>query len=171
MGVFQLRFSSAGWQSLSFPGNAPAPLRKENWPTDRALDGLPEAWLERARAAVQHRVGGQALGALPPLDLVGTPFQLKVWKALTGIPPGETRTYGQVAESMGQPGAARAVGRACGANPLPLIVPCHRVLAAHSGLGGFSGGRAWKPFLLAREGWGGGCGLPLFQHGNEPDGA
>jgi len=74
-----------------------------------------------------------------PLDLRGTPFQLKVWKALLKIPPGQTVTYGQVARAIGSPKAARAVGAACRANPIPWLIPCHRVVAAN-GLGGYSGG-------------------------------
>ena len=85
-------------------------------------------------------------------ELDGTPFQKKVWLALTKIPHGETRTYGEVAKSIGSPGAARAVGTACGANPLPILIPCHRVLAAGGKLGGYSGGLDIKKKLLACEG-------------------
>jgi methylated-DNA-[protein]-cysteine S-methyltransferase len=85
------------------------------------------------------------------LDLRGTPFQLRVWQALREIPFGEQRTYGQIAASLGQPGASRAVGGANGKNPIPLIVPCHRVVASN-GLGGFTGGLKWKECLLAHEG-------------------
>jgi O-6-methylguanine DNA methyltransferase len=84
------------------------------------------------------------------LDLRGTPFQLRVWQALREIPYGEVRTYGQLAASLGQPGASRAVGGANGRNPIPLIVPCHRVVAS-DGLGGFTGGLEWKERLLAHE--------------------
>jgi O-6-methylguanine DNA methyltransferase len=86
-----------------------------------------------------------------PLDLRGTPFQRRVWSALREIPYGATRTYGEVAARIGSPGAARAVGGATGANPLPVIVPCHRLVAA-DGLGGFSGGLHHKRRLLALEG-------------------
>lgn len=68
------------------------------------------------------------------------------------IPPGETRSYGEIAAALGQPLASRAVGGACGANPIPVLVPCHRVLAANGRLGGFSGGLDWKRRLLAIEG-------------------
>jgi methylated-DNA-[protein]-cysteine S-methyltransferase len=70
----------------------------------------------------------------------GTPFQQKVWKQLRRIPSGETLTYGQVAEKIGSPGAARAVGSACGANPIPLFIPCHRVIGSDGNLCGFGGG-------------------------------
>jgi O-6-methylguanine DNA methyltransferase len=86
-----------------------------------------------------------------PLDLRGTPFQLRVWQELGKIPPGETVSYQELARRLGNPKAARAVGQACGANPLPLIVPCHRVIAANGTLGGFSSGLEHKRWLLAHE--------------------
>lgn len=87
-----------------------------------------------------------------PLDLKGTGFQLEVWRALRAIPSGSTLTYQELARRLGRPQAARAVGRACGANPLPLIVPCHRVIAADGSLGGYSSGLARKRWLLEHEG-------------------
>ena len=86
-----------------------------------------------------------------PLDLRGTPFQLAVWNALLRIPYGETRSYGQLAVELGHPGAARAVGTANGSNPVSIIVPCHRVIAAGGGLGGYGGGLARKRLLLDLE--------------------
>jgi len=87
------------------------------------------------------------------LDLSGaTPFQRRVWQAARLIPCGETRSYAWVAGQIGKPKATRAVGQALGRNPLPIIIPCHRVLAADGGLGGFSGGIAAKKFLLSLEG-------------------
>jgi O-6-methylguanine DNA methyltransferase len=87
-----------------------------------------------------------------PLDMAGTPFQLRVWEALKQIPYGQTMTYGQLAAKLGRPNAARAVGGACGANPIPIVVPCHRVLASNGGLGGYGGGLEWKQWLLDLEG-------------------
>jgi methylated-DNA-[protein]-cysteine S-methyltransferase len=86
-----------------------------------------------------------------PLDLCGTPFQLEVWNALLRIPYGETRSYGQLAVALGHAGAARAVGTANGSNPVSIIVPCHRVIAAGGGLGGYGGGLERKRFLLDLE--------------------
>ena len=82
----------------------------------------------------------------------GTPFQQAVWRQLRAIPYGETWTYGDLARAMGS--APRAIGRACGQNPIPIVIPCHRVLAASGGTGGFSGGDgvATKHLLLALEG-------------------
>ena len=86
-----------------------------------------------------------------PLDLRGTPFQREVWAALLEIPYAETRSYQEIARAVGRPRAARAVGAAVGANPIPLVVPCHRVVAAAGKLGGFGGGVELKARLLAME--------------------
>lgn len=86
-----------------------------------------------------------------PLDLGGTPFQRAVWSALQGIPYGETRSYGDLAAEIGRPRAARAVGQAAGANPVAIIVPCHRLIAAGGSLGGFAWGPGLKRFLLEQE--------------------
>lgn len=86
------------------------------------------------------------------LDLAAaTPFQRRVWEVTRLIPYGETRSYLWVAERMKQPGAARAVGQALGSNPLPIIIPCHRVVASDGRLGGFNGGLEMKQCLLERE--------------------
>jgi len=86
-----------------------------------------------------------------PLDLRGTPFQARVYEAVARIPYGRTRSYAQIAEEVGQPKAVRAVGSANGANPIPLIVPCHRVIASDGRLGGYGGGLPLKAKLLAME--------------------
>lgn len=87
-----------------------------------------------------------------PIDLIGTPFQKRVWKELTRIGYGSTMTYQQIARRIGQPGATQAVGRANASNPLPIIVPCHRVVGADGSLTGFSCGIKTKEFLLRLEG-------------------
>jgi O-6-methylguanine DNA methyltransferase len=81
----------------------------------------------------------------------GTPFQRKVWRVLLKIPRGQTRSYAWVARQIGRPKAVRAVANACGANPVPILVPCHRVIASDGSLGGFGGGLALKKKLLALE--------------------
>jgi O-6-methylguanine DNA methyltransferase len=86
------------------------------------------------------------------LLLVGTAFQQKVWREMAKIPAGRVATYGDLAQRIGQPKASRAVGAACGANPVPYLVPCHRVVAANGGLGGFSSGLDVKKKLLKAEG-------------------
>lgn len=87
-----------------------------------------------------------------PLAPRGTPFQQRVWQALCGIPYGAVRTYGDVARDIGQPLAVRAVGQANGRNPLPIVIPCHRVIAGDGTIGGYSGGLHVKHRLLALEG-------------------
>ena len=86
-----------------------------------------------------------------PLEMVGTSFQKRVWTALYGIPYGATRSYSQLAAGIGAPRAVRAVGAANGRNPIPIIVPCHRVIGASGKLVGFGGGLEWKRFLLELE--------------------
>jgi methylated-DNA-[protein]-cysteine S-methyltransferase len=86
-----------------------------------------------------------------PLHPKGTPFQMTVWKALTQIPYGETRSYGDVARAVGRPRAVRAVGLANGRNPLPIVVPCHRVIGSTGKLVGYGGGLPTKQALLDRE--------------------
>jgi methylated-DNA-[protein]-cysteine S-methyltransferase len=88
----------------------------------------------------------------PPLAVLGgTPFQQKVWRALQDIPKGTTRSYREVAASMGQPRASRAVANACGRNPVPLFIPCHRVIGSDGKLHGFAAGTPWKRLLLTLE--------------------
>ena len=86
-----------------------------------------------------------------PLDLHGTPFQLKVWNALTRIPYGERRSYTEIAREIGHPSAVRAVGAANGANPIAIIVPCHRVIGSNGSLTGYGGGLPTKAWLLDLE--------------------
>jgi methylated-DNA-[protein]-cysteine S-methyltransferase len=99
----------------------------------------------------RYFAGGRVAFRFPLASGRGTPFQRAVWRALRRIPYGEVRTYGWVARAIGRPGAARAVGGACGANPWPIVVPCHRVVASN-GLGGYSAGLEWKRLLLGIEG-------------------
>lgn len=94
---------------------------------------------------------GYPLSSDIPLEPVGTHFQMKVWKELRKIPHGRTRSYGQIAKSIRRPKAARAVGGACRANPIPLFIPCHRVLASNGSLGGFGSGLDVKEQLLTLE--------------------
>jgi len=101
---------------------------------------------------VVGRIDGRHPGASLPLDVRGTAFQRRVWEELRRIPVGQTRTYGQVAAAVGAPGASRAVGTACGANPVPVVVPCHRVVPASGGIGNYGLGPARKRHLLEVEG-------------------
>lgn len=100
---------------------------------------------------VLRRMDGKDLDEPMKLDLQGSPFQLAVWKEMLKIRAGTTRSYAEVAKRIGKPRAFRAVANACGRNPIPVVVPCHRVVATN-GLGGYTGGVDRKIFLLEREG-------------------
>jgi methylated-DNA-[protein]-cysteine S-methyltransferase len=110
---------------------------------------------ETKTAAVREELSEYANGRRKtfdvPLALAGSEWQKTVWTELTRIPFGETRSYGEVADALGSPGAARAVGSANARNVLPLVVPCHRVVAADGTLGGFNGGLHLKERLLEHE--------------------
>jgi O-6-methylguanine DNA methyltransferase len=100
---------------------------------------------------VKHYVLGDEV-TCPPILLKGSDFQQDVWQVLQGIPKGETRSYAQVAMLIGRPLATRAVGTACGKNPMALLVPCHRVLQSDGGLGGYRWGLEKKRAILREEG-------------------
>lgn len=138
-GVCEVRFGAGPrWARDAYPGEELTHVFPHAFPGGKAL--------------VAYLNGLPADLAAVPLDPGGTPFQRAVWAAARAIPPGATRTYAEVAAAVGRPGAARAVGQALGANPVPLLVPCHRVVAADGGLGGFTGGALLKARLLALEG-------------------
>jgi len=147
-GWFVARYSGKGLAELNFPvGRASSRAVKQN--------GIPakiRAWHSMTEAALKNILAGRKPKNLPPLDLAGTEFQKSVWGALRKISSGKTKSYGEIARAIGKPKAVRAVGGACGANPVPVLVPCHRVLAANKKLGGFSGGLDWKRSLLKHEG-------------------
>jgi AraC family transcriptional regulator of adaptative response/methylated-DNA-[protein]-cysteine methyltransferase len=103
-------------------------------------------------AEVLGRIDGRKPDRALPLDVRGTAFQRRVWEELQRIPLGETRTYGEIAAAIDAPGASRAVGSACGANPVPVVIPCHRVLPASGGVGNYGLGPHRKQQLLEHEG-------------------
>ncbi|MEO6967011.1 MAG: methylated-DNA--[protein]-cysteine S-methyltransferase [Rhodanobacteraceae bacterium] len=125
------------------------------------VDAGRDEWLSAVIARIARQLGLSQRAAskpdeskshtLPPLDVVATAFQWRVWDALTRIPAGETRSYGEIATAIGAPRAARAVGHACGANKLALIVPCHRVVREDGSIGGWRWGAARKQKLLEHE--------------------
>ncbi|CAA7622815.1 Methylated-DNA--protein-cysteine methyltransferase [Magnetospirillum sp. LM-5] len=120
------------------------------WPPE--TDEAPGALLEEARAQIEAYFDGRLTRFDLPLAPFGTAFQKKVWAAIAAIPFGRARTYGDMARELGT--AARALGGACGRNPIPILIPCHRVLGGNGGLGGYSGmdGIDTKRFLLRHEG-------------------
>jgi AraC family transcriptional regulator, regulatory protein of adaptative response / methylated-DNA-[protein]-cysteine methyltransferase len=107
--------------------------------------------LDALVAKVTSFLAAPAAGLDVPLDVQGTEFQLRVWRALTGIPAGTTQTYGTVARRIGAPHAAKEVGEACAANPLAVAIPCHRVVRKDGALSGYRWGAARKRALLERE--------------------
>lgn len=115
-------------------------------------ENRPDAVSNAAASQLQEYLAGRRRVFDLPLAPAGTPFQKEVWRALELVPYGETRTYSQVAEAIGRPGAARAVGGACNANPLPIFIPCHRVVPASGGVGGYAFGLRMKEYLLRLEG-------------------
>jgi len=110
-------------------------------------DNLRTDWVQ----GVIDLAAGKPTHAALPLDVQGTAFQQMVWKALRKIPAGKTRSYGEVARSIGRPAAVRAVASACGANPTALVIPCHRVIQTNGGLGGYHWGLKRKRALLDAE--------------------
>jgi AraC family transcriptional regulator of adaptative response/methylated-DNA-[protein]-cysteine methyltransferase len=115
-----------------------------------ALVSAPMEMRGAVRKVVDH-LSGKLLRLDLPLDIRATAFQWQVWNALRAIPRGETRTYSQIAQEIGRPSAARAVARACASNPVALAVPCHRVVPAAGGIGGYRWGAGRKEKLLGRE--------------------
>ena len=120
---------------------------------------FPKAELKRDDAAlkpaldiIRERIAGRKLENELPLDLQGTDFQREVWSQLLSIPPGKTRSYLDVALAINRPKATRAVAQACGANPVAVVVPCHRVVMSDGSIGGYSGLPGVKKALLAAEG-------------------
>jgi O-6-methylguanine DNA methyltransferase len=118
-------------------------------PDAESVDWLPH--LDKLRQELAEYFDGKRTEFDVPLDLRGTPFQLRVWNALLAIPYGETRSYLDVARELRAPRAVRAVGAANGSNPIPILVPCHRVIASGGGLAGYGGGIELKRRLLALE--------------------
>ncbi len=114
-----------------------------------SVDWLPH--LDKLSQELAEYFAGKRMEFDLPLDLRGTPFQLRVWNALLGIPYAETRSYLEVARELRAPRAVRAVGSANGSNPIPILVPCHRVIQTGGGLGGYGGGLELKRRLLALE--------------------
>jgi len=151
-GIFMARYSEQGLAGLNFPAHGKANLRA-GLSARQNVSAIIRRWHRATTSALKRALAGRAPRALPPLDVSGgTAFQRRVWNAMRRITCGQTRSYGEIAHSIGKPKAVRAVGGACGANPIPVLVPCHRVLAANRKLGGFSGGLEWKRKLLEREG-------------------
>lgn len=120
-------------------------------PDDEAVAGGAHPVLAEATRQLAEYFAGTRTTFDLPLEPDGTPFQKRVWEALTRIPFGRTASYRDVAVAIGSPNACRAVGAANGRNPIPIVVPCHRVIGASGSLTGFGGGLEVKSFLLSHE--------------------
>jgi methylated-DNA-[protein]-cysteine S-methyltransferase len=118
---------------------------------DAARDGAAHPVLQRARAQLADYFAGRLQRFDLPLAPRGTAFQREVWRALAAIPFGATCSYADVARRLGRPESSRAVGASNGKNPLPIVVPCHRVIGADGSLTGYAGGLAAKEWLLRHE--------------------
>jgi O-6-methylguanine DNA methyltransferase len=155
-GQFIAHYSKKGLAGLSFPKVGSARRAdhggRPQGPPQHGVPAKIKKWHRTTETALKKILAGEK-SKLPPLDWTGkTDFQKSVWRQMLKISIGKTKSYGEIASAIGKPKAVRAVGGACGANPVPVLVPCHRVLAANKKLGGFSGGLDWKRSLLKREG-------------------
>ncbi|PJK00733.1 cysteine methyltransferase [Lysobacteraceae bacterium NML91-0213] len=146
VGPLLVAASDAGLHAIAFPENRHPIRMGDDWtPGDHPL-------IDEARRQLAAYFAGTRRVFDLPLAPHGTTFQRAVWQALADIPYGSTASYAQLAARVGRPAAARAVGAANGRNPLPIVLPCHRVIGAGGGLTGFGGGLPTKRYLLALEG-------------------
>ncbi len=126
-------------------------LRRITFGTAKQADNAIGEASREARRQLEKYLTGAGREFTLELDIRGTEFQKKVWNALREIPYGETRTYREIAERIGHPLAARAVGQAAHKNPLPIVIPCHRLVGSNGALTGYAGGLELKRSLLALE--------------------
>ncbi|UNK57669.1 methylated-DNA--[protein]-cysteine S-methyltransferase [Pseudoxanthomonas daejeonensis] len=146
VGPLTVAASDAGLHAIEFPSNRHPVRRDQDWREgDHPL-------LQEAEAQLADYFAGRRQSFELPLAPQGTHFQREVWFALAAIPYGQTASYAQLAARVDRPSATRAVGAANGRNPLPIVLPCHRVIGADGSLTGFGGGLPTKRFLLELEG-------------------
>lgn len=146
--------SPLGMLTLYGNGKALTAIRISDKPLANKAEqeaGAKDAVLNKAKTQLQKYFKGKLSAFDVPLEVVGTPFQKKVWKALSKIPFGKTASYKDIAVMIGNPKACRAVGTANGKNPLCIVVPCHRIIANDGSLGGYTGGLSKKRYLLSLE--------------------
>jgi methylated-DNA-[protein]-cysteine S-methyltransferase len=148
LGPLWFGFTDRGLAALEFARDGASLAPGQDAPPPH-LKPLIEA---AKRELIAYFSGSHTDFAALTLDPQGTPFQLQVWQELRLIPRGQTISYGELARRVGNPKASRAVGQANGRNPIPIIVPCHRVIAADGSLGGYSSGLDRKQWLLRHEG-------------------
>ena len=145
VGILLIAGDDAVIERISFPSRGKAANPEPGW--QKSQRGA----VAEAIRQLREYFGGKRTGFDLPLAPKGTEFQRAVWRQLQEIPYGETISYGELARRVGNPKAARAAGSANGANPLPIVIPCHRVIAGDGSIGGFGGGLSTKEILLALE--------------------
>ena len=144
LGKFRVQYTKQGLVRLQFPQIKGDPASNTIKPSKH--------WINQTKSALNAILNGKIPRTFPPLDISsGTDFQRAVWALLQSIPTGQVEAYGELAYRLNNPKAARAVGGACGANPIPVLIPCHRVVGANGSLTGFSAGINWKIRLLRIE--------------------
>ncbi len=145
IGPLTLSATERGLSGLSFG-------LRDAVPNGRPADAASERWLDVAEAQLAEYFLGERTTFDIPVDVSGSEFRKRVWQAIAAIPHGATASYAETAAAAGSPGAYRATGAACGANPVAIVIPCHRVVGADRSLHGFGGGLAVKRWLLEHEG-------------------
>lgn len=144
LGLLMLAGCSRGLRLVNFPKGSQARKPLPHWQSGQSL-------FTHAQQELNDYFAGNLQVFTTPILLEGTVFQKQVWEALCGVSYGQLASYGDIAKSLKKPGAARAVGGANNANPIPIIVPCHRIIGADKSLTGFGGGLPTKKFLLDHE--------------------
>lgn len=151
VGGLRLAKDDAGLRAIEFIGPAKAGPDVRNVPIVGAGFSRPNDALDEVVSQLEEYFEGKRRAFDLPLAPQGTPFQQRVWRALLDIPYGETISYGELASRIGNKAASRAVGLANGRNPLPIVIPCHRVIGSNGKLTGYGGGLPIKQQLLALE--------------------
>lgn len=159
LGIFIMASNEKGVIKLSLPSERETDfigelekLYGKSYILDEDISCLYSPINKRLKEELLEYLGGRRKNFTVPLDLNGTSFQKKVWNELLKIPYGKVKSYGQIARELGKPKAARAVGMANNRNPVPILVPCHRVVGSDGSLVGYGGGLEFKKFLLELEG-------------------
>jgi methylated-DNA-[protein]-cysteine S-methyltransferase len=151
VGVLRVAASADSVLSVELPRRRSEPAL-ERWLRRRIPHAAETPVLRAALAQLREYFAGKRHSFDVPVDPAGTDFQRRVWEAVVAIPFGETTSYGQIAAALGGVQQARAVGASVGANPIPIIIPCHRVIGADGSLTGYGGGLRMKIWLLRHEG-------------------
>ena len=151
LGVLRVAASEDSVLSIELPRRRSEPAL-ERWLRSHMPHSAETEVLHAALAQLREYFAGKRQAFDVPVDPAGTEFQRRVWDAVRAIPFGETTSYGKIAAALGSSQLARAVGAAVGANPIPIIIPCHRVIGADTSLTGYGGGLRRKIWLLRHEG-------------------